>query len=349
VGCGDLDKDESRRPKCNSKTQYVHTEVSDDGKAEQSCRATRKFYDRKKSKPTNSSLRAKIKDQWNKLKPDYDKKNKERQENLKKLKAMEEENEKRQKEMAKENKKLEANDKKKERQSKCSTAISLLLGVAFSGASAKRDGDGEHPYDWTTDYFDEEFVGSDDRLKDWPPDLDVEKISADVDTQAFLKQWDEAIDDKKRIGHSCTYVKRSLDPRCSQRRSLEGLYDDSDLDTQFSNSSSLLQRHMDPIYDSRITSNGIQELEKRNPLAALLSLLGIFGSRLATQVIARATASVAAQAPRLANLIQNPGRLFQIASKGKGAKGGQPAMQSAKQAIMKDNKRWLKCLKDGIP
>jgi membrane-associated HD superfamily phosphohydrolase len=353
VECGEPDKDESKKPKCDSKTQYTHVMVDSEGKAVQSCKQTRKFYNRKGTKPTNSDVRAKIKDSWNKLKPDYDKKNQERQNSLKKLKEIQEERDRSMKE--KDDKIKEANDKKKERLAKCDTPIALLLGAAFNEAMSKRDG--EHPYDWTTDYFDEEFVGSDERLKDWPQDIDVEQISADVDTEAFLKKWDEYIDDHKRQGHSCTFIgKRSLDRRCSQRRSLEEWYGGVDLDTRFDNTSALVQRHVGPVFHADISlrdiatlPHGMHELDKRNPIAWLFEILAQFGTRMAVQVAARATASVAANSPRLANLLKTPERLFQTAAKGQGTKAGQKGMEGAKEAIKKDAKRYWKCLKEGKP
>tara|TARA_R110002003_G_scaffold9_5_gene391 strand:- start:24142 stop:25212 length:1071 start_codon:yes stop_codon:yes gene_type:complete len=348
VACGEPDKDESKRPKCDPKNQYVDVFVDSTGKATESCKQTRKYYDRKRTKPTNSNLRAKIKDTWNKLKPEYDKKDQERKDSLKKLKELQEQRDRSMKEQ--DDKIREANDKKKERQAKCSTPIALLLGAAFNEAKAKRDG--EHPYDWTTDYFDEDFISSDDRLKEWPVDIDVEKISADVDTEAFLKKWDEYIDDHKRVSQSCNFVgKRSLERRCSQKRSLEEWYPygDLDLSNRVDNTSSLHQRHLEPAHHPEISFRDIEPVQKRNLFAALFVALAQFGTRLGVQVAARATASVAASSPRLANLLKTPERLFQTAPKGQGTKAGQKGMESAKEAIKKDNQRWLKCLKEGLP
>jgi membrane-associated HD superfamily phosphohydrolase len=327
--------------------------VDSEGKATQTCKQTKKFYDRKRTKPTNSDVRAKIKDSWNKMKPDYDKKNRERQDSLKKLKELQEQRDKAIKE--KDDKIKEANDKKKERLAKCDTPIALLIGATFSEVLSKRDG--EHPYDWTTDYFDEEFVASDERLKDWPQDIDVEQISADVDTDAFLKKWDQYIDDHKREPHSCQFIgKRSLERRCSQKRSFEEWYGDDEPATRFNNASSLVQRHIGPVFhadasarDITITPSGMHELEKRNPLALLFEILAQFGTRLAVQLTARATATVAANSPRLANLLKTPERLFQTAAKGQGTKAGQKGMDGAKEAIKKDAKRYWKCLKEGKP
>jgi hypothetical protein len=280
------------------------------------------------------------------LKPDYDKRNQEREDSLKKLKELQEQRDKSVRE--KDDKIKEANDKKKERLAKCDTPIALLIGAAFSEILSKRDS--EHPYDWTTDYFDEEFVASDERLKDWPQDIDVEQISADVDTDAFLKKWDEYMDDHKRKPHFCQFIgKRSLERRCSQKRSSEEWYDE--LGTRFDNTSSLVQRHMGPISLETVAFplRNAHELDKRNPLALLFEILAQFETRLAVQVTARATASVAANSPPLANLLKTPELLFQTAGRGQGTKAGQKGMEGAKEAIKKDAKRYWKCLKEGIP
>ncbi|KAI8935008.1 hypothetical protein NX059_008674 [Plenodomus lindquistii] len=340
--CGDPDEKE---PQCNPKTQYTHVYVDSENKATRSCKQTRKFYDRKRTKPTNSSIRAKIKDMWNKHKPDYDTKEKERQDSLKKLKELQGEREKQAKELS--DKVREKNDKKKERMAKCNTPIALLMGATFSEAMSKRE-EAEHPYDYTTMYFDEEYITSDDRLNDWPPDIDVEQISADVDTDAFLEKWDEIMDDKRRPGSNCNFIgKRSLDRRCSQKRSLEDWFDDNILETLPGNISSLIQGSTLPgPVDNVIVTQA--DLEKRNPVAWLFNLMA-FGTRIGVSLVARATASVAARSPRLANLLKNPERLFQTAPKGQGTKAGQKGMENAKNTIKTDYKRWWNCLKEGMP
>jgi hypothetical protein len=239
-------------------------------------------------------------------------------------------------------------DKQKLRTSKCATAISLLLGVAESAATSKRDG--EHPYDWKTDYFDEEFVDSDDRLEGWPNDIDVEQISVDVNHDAFLKKWNELINDRKRKPNSCTGVgKRSLEGRCSQKRSSKEWYGDDELDTPSYNSSTLVETHTGPVHTSEMSAHGTRELEERNPLLLISQILAQFGTRLGVGIASRASASVAAQAPRLAQLMKTPERLFQIAKTGQGARAGAQGMKNARQIVKKNGPRWKKCIKDGLP
>ncbi|KAH5220169.1 hypothetical protein HBI25_187400 [Parastagonospora nodorum] len=366
--CGEPDKDDSKRPKCDPKSQYVYVSVDTAGKATETCKQTRKYQDRKQGKPTNKDVRAKIKEQFTQRKPEYDARNKEREESLKKLKEIQA---KRDQEIKDRDDKIkDANEKKKKRQAECSTPIALLMGLA-ANAAANSKRDGEHPYDWTTDYFDEEYTTSDDRLKEWPDEVDVDKISADVDEKAFLKQWDDDLEARRRPPRpGCSWNgKRSLDRRCTRRRSLDDWTDDlepvafpdediddndffsdeDDIGNNFSldkgnnnNNSSLIER------DFETYSTDVIVIEKRNPFVALMSLIAQFASRLAVNFIARPVASIAAHSTRLASLRARPERLFQIATRGQGTKSGFKGMDNAKAAIRKD-KRWIKCLREGIP
>ncbi|KAH8711914.1 hypothetical protein GQ44DRAFT_626345 [Phaeosphaeriaceae sp. PMI808] len=345
VECGEPDKD--NRPKCDPKTQYTEVYVDSNGKAKETCKQTRKYQDRKKAKSKDPSFKAKIQDLYNKVKPDQDKKDEQRKNSLKKLKEIQADRDRKFKDM--DDKIKEANHKVKEREHKCNVHIALLLGAAYEAKNMRR-AEEDSPYSWTTDYFDEEFVGSDDRLTEWPQEIDINQISANVDTNAFLKQWDEEINERKRRGSSCNFVgKRSLGRRCSQKRSMGEWYDDINLDTRPDNTSSLIERNVEQVYYPENRSPDTEELEKRNPFALLFNILAQFGGKLGMQVLTRATSSVAASSPRLASLLKNPDRLFQIAAKGQGTKAGTKGMDNAKMAIKKDYKRWLKCLKEGLP
>lgn len=254
------------------------------------------------------------------------------------------------------------NERKKKRQAECSPVIALLMGLASNvAANSKRDG--EHPYDWTTDYFDEAYVTSDDRIKEWPEEVDIDKISAEVDEKAFLKQWDDDLDERRRpIRPGCILVgKRSLDRRCTKKRSLDDWTDDldslafsdQDIDgNNFSpdednnnnnnNSSSLIER------DYKSYSTDLIELEKRNPFAALINLIVQFATRFAVGFMSRPIASITAQVSRLKELRKVPERLFQNAPTNQGTKAGVKGMDNAKAAIRK-HKRWINCLRNGLP
>jgi hypothetical protein len=66
------------------------------------------------------------------------------------------------------------------------------------------------------------------------------------------------------------------------------------------------------------------------------------------QIAARASASVAAQSPRLVSLIKSPDRLLQIAKMGHSTRAGSQGMRNARQSIKADDARWKKCIKDGL-
>jgi hypothetical protein len=346
VECGQPDDD---GPTCDPKTQYAHVSVDSNGKATHICKQTQKYYDRKGTKPTDSRVRARIKAWWDRIKPQRDQEEKDRKELRDKLKTIEAE---RDEEAKKQKQELEEKDKKAKRLSQCSTCVALVAGAAIDGATAKRDG--EHPYEWTSDYFDEEFVISDESLADWPNDIDVNSISEDVDQESFLKKWLEVITDRKRaLYNNCNFVgKRSLDRRCSQRRSLEdwyglgdGTYGDNDLHIRSANSSILVERQTESVNHLTVSPRGSDELDKRF-LGALFSMLAQFGTRLATGLAAlvRSASSAVAAVTKIAK----PERLFQNAAGSAGRGRGTPqGMTNARKAI-KDFADWKKCLKDGL-
>jgi hypothetical protein len=343
VRCGEPSED---GPKCDPKSQYADVYVDMDGKATHECKQTQKYKDKKGNKPANPETRAKIKEWWDRLKPENDKREKERKDTREKLKKIEEQ---RDAEAKQRDELKEKRDKQKVRTSKCATAISLLLGVTEMAATSKRDE--ESKYEWTTDFFDEAFVQSDDRDADWPDDVDVEQISADVNQDAFLKKWDELIDNRRKKHNTCVGVgKRSLEGRCTRKRSSEEWYDDNELDTRSDNSSSLAEIHIGPVNHQGLSVREPGELEERNPLLALIfQVLGQYGTRLALGLASRALSTIATNAPRLANLMKTPERLFQVAKTGQGARSGAQGMKNAMQTIKANKDRWKKCIKDGLP
>lgn len=355
--CGDPDKD----PKCDPKTQYVHTSVSN-GKASRSCKMTKKYNDRKKGKPTNKELRAKISEETKKRKPDYEKDKKNVADQKKKLEDI-----KKQRAQAEaDRKKLnDAHNRQKLRYVECLEGLALLQAVLASAS------DGDHPYAWTTEFFDEEFVSSDERLKAWPAEIDVNKISDVVDTQAFVDRWAALMEDKKRPPTGCNFVgKRSLEARCSQRRSLDGFdewYDDIDVAAGSDNSSSLIERDVGPgvsletsslierdtgaAIPGDIPSSDLEELDKRqNPFALLFNLISRFATNISMSVTARVTTAIARAEPQLAKAV-NSGRMFRVAARGKGTPKGQGGMKETAKKIMEKagDKAYKECIKNGKP
>ena len=178
---------------------------------------------------------------------------------------------------------------------------------------------------------------------DWPYELDVNSISEDVDQNSFLQKWDKYIDDHKREYHSCNFVgKRSLDRRCSQRRSLEEWYGNFDLALRSANSSYLVDRQTESVDHPTIFPRGSDELDKRF-LGFLFDILAAFGARLATGIVARATSAVTV----VTRYAQTADRLFQIA-KGSTGRGGAQGMKNARSNTKSNQDQWLKCLKEGL-
>ena len=347
VDCG-KPKDAKERPKCDSRTHYTYVWVDSDGTALEECQKTKQFSQRKKSKV--QELRGKFKDKWTKSKSQRDKQEKERQE---KLKSLKEQRKKLQSEADEREKALkEKDDKKKARMGKCATVTALMMGLAENLAQKREE---EHPYDWTSDYFDEDFITSDDRLNDFPRDIDIDNIACnkdnctDIDAEAWMKEWQERAQarDLKENWPTCTQIrKRRLFARCPAKRSLQ--VDD----VTSENVSSTEASSVPELASSKalVHCNGKHStcttgLEKRNPLIGILIEIGMFGARLGVSLLTRAATSIARWAPRLADIAKNTDRLFKIAQNGKAGARSVDSMKEAFSKIAK-NPNFRKCLKD---
>ena len=251
-------------------------------------------------------------------------------------------------------KELEDKEKKVKRWSQCSGVVSLWAGALISQVTAKRDGT-VHPYEYTSDYFDEDFLMSADILADFPDEIDVNSILEDVDIQSYLNNWLETIQDRKRaLYNNCNFVgKRSLDRRCSQRRSLEDYYGEDDLDIGSANTSSLVERQTESPDHLTVFPRGSHELDKRF-WGALFSSLAQWGSRLGMSLasLTRSASSAVAAVTKVAK----QERLFQIAAgtagRGRTASGGTQAMQKARDFLKNfrvgNKKEFQECLKKGV-
>jgi hypothetical protein len=358
VRCGDPDP-KDKDMKCDEKTQYAdifvpETSGNEPAKFVKTCKKTRKYDDRKRTKPTDKSWRQKMKEKYEKVK---DKLKKDRESVDKNRKLVDDRVKKEDENNKGKNAKLEdENDRRKKRISQCLSLISLLDGAIFSEShkKSKRDGE-EDPYDRTTDYFDEPFIAHADRLKSWPADIDINTISEDVDSDAFLRAWDDYIDEHKIQHFNCNFSKRDeLGRRCSARRSVDEWLGDFNLNAaQSGNTSSLIQRDVVTAHQPESSSStDLIELDRRQLqlLAPLFEVLFQFGLRVAQQLLTRAVATVAGRSPRLAEIIEKNGqRLMQIAKESKGTPKGANGMKNAEEKIRENVARWKECLKNGKP
>lgn len=323
------------------KTHYVDVWVDSDGKAQEECKKTKQYKERKKNKP--NQLKASLKEKWNQDKPEREKKEKERQD---RLKALKEHRDKMDEERKQREKTQQANDKKKQRMGKCAPVVALMIGAGTSEMQ-----DQEHPYDWTSDYFDEDFIDSDDRLPDWPQDVDVETIAfptdVGVDPEAWMKSWENIVSAKDMKNYvPCSSGKRSLHGRC--KRSADESFVDVKMGISSDQNTSIPRISKAPVYHRSKFAYGINEIEKRNP-AVIFVEIAAFVARLGVSLLSRTVTSITRWAPRLANLAKNTDRLFKIAPKGQGgAKNGVEGMKNAFKNIVNDP-RFKQCVKDGIP
>ncbi|KAF2449702.1 hypothetical protein P171DRAFT_405159 [Karstenula rhodostoma CBS 690.94] len=334
VDCGNP-QSENKRPRCKPGTHYGYTWVDTDGVAMEECRKTKQFQERKRTKVRE--LNARFKEKWYKQKPQRDQQKMDRDEKMDKLK---EQRDKLQKDMEARDKLKEQNDKKKARMGKCSTVTALLMGVAQNFAQ-KRDED--HPYDMTSDFFDENFFTSDDRLADWPSDVDIDTVACVsddcVDSEAYMKEWED-IAQRHDLENwpTCSQIgSRSLHARCKKRTVIEPVDDTPSLSSV-------------PFPYADMSAKELSEIKERNPVAIFQIVLEIilFGSRLGMSLLARTATSVARWAPRLANIAKNPDRLFKLAPKGQGTPKGVEGMKEGFRRIVQ-NPAFKKCLKDGMP
>ena len=314
--------------------------VDSDGKAQEECKQTKQYKERKKNKP--KQLKDRLKEKWNKDKPEREKE-KERQDKLKKLKEY---RDKLDEEMTQREKTWQANDKKQQRMGKCAPVVALMIG-----ASTSEKHDEEHPYDWTSDYFDEDLFGSDDRLLDWPKDVDIETIAfatdVGVDAEAWMKSWEHVVSARDMKNYvPCSSGKRSLHTRC--RRSVDDSFVDVDMGIASNQNTSLSRRNIGLVYRPSMSAHGIEELEKRNPVVIFIEIAAL-AARLGVSLLSRTVASITRWAPRLANLAKNTDRLFKIAPKGQGGAGtGIEGMKNAFKRTVNDP-RFRQCIKEGVP
>ncbi|KAL1600456.1 hypothetical protein SLS60_006842 [Paraconiothyrium brasiliense] len=326
---------EHERPRCKAKTHYAYTWVDTDGVAHEECQKTKRFQEHKRSRV--KELSAKFKEKWYKQTPQREQQKKDRANKLDKLK---EHRDKLQKEMEEREKLKEQNDKKKARMGKCSTVTALIMGVAQNTAQ-KRDED--HPYDMTSNFFDEEFFTSDERLADWPNDVDIDTVACVsdncVDAEAYMKYWEETAQSHDlKNWPTCGQISgRNLNARCRKRSPFE-----------LANNTSSPSFTVGP-YATR-SAGEPNAIEERNPVVAFQILLeiGLFGTRLGMSLIARTATSVARWAPRLADIAKNTDRLFKLAPKGQGTPKGLEGMKEGFRRIVQ-NPAFKQCLKDGVP
>jgi hypothetical protein len=218
----------------------------------------------------------------------------------------------------------------------------------------------------TTDYFDEDFVQSDDFLQYWPADVKIEDIkevtNEGVDAEAWMARW-EAIVSARELRNSpgnCPGSKRSDGPkrRCTRSVDEDFDFDDDDDFTDFdgvrvfTGNDTLLERYAAAEAEIKLPPTDLMVRDpnyyvKRNPIAIIIEII-FFAARLGTSLLARTASALSRYAPRLAGLAKNTDRLFKVAPKGSGTPRGIDGMKNAMTRIV-NNKSFRQCVAEGVP
>ncbi|KAF2653778.1 hypothetical protein K491DRAFT_717745 [Lophiostoma macrostomum CBS 122681] len=318
--------DDNNRKQCDTKKYYIEVTIqtNPDGseKAVEKCKTTRQYEDRKKGRMEKFKV-------WKQISWEADKEKKEAEK-----KAQEEADRKAKEEQDKK-------DDRKKRTGKCLPVVALMTGIDFVASKrsvplARRDD--EHPYSWTTDYFDEDFVQSDDILTYWPSDLgDFDPNTDDLDKDDWLNKWSDMIQGRmlKEDDTNCEGTSNNKHKRCPVRRDVNIV--DHTIPTPRTSSAPLAT-----------TERGLIVLEDRQSIPGIVVSVISFLVRLAS-IFGRftdAVSTIAKLVPRLAGLTKD--NIFNLAKPGKGASGGREAMKNAAQKISQ-NKNWKNCLQAGEP
>ncbi|KAH7109472.1 hypothetical protein B0J11DRAFT_499781 [Dendryphion nanum] len=311
--CGKPEPNDTKQ--CNPKKHYVHYDVYDDEGgtrvAKKRCKQTREYQQRKKS------TRDKLKD-WKQKKWDEEKPRK-------KAEQAEKEKQKQEQEQKKKDQN-EKNEKKKGRMGQCFPLVALLMG---SGMGPVAPSGTEHPYEWTTEYFDEGFVGSEEVMEYWPSDVEFEE-NVNVDIKAFQTNWIDAINGRilENTKHQNCPGSRK---RCKRSTGEFSTVENATLPS--------------PLQSIQAKYENNSRHEKRywqTVVAAIASFV-----RTLAQVLPRAISqSIGRAVPRLAN--KGTDKLFQLARSGQGASGGTQSMKAAAQRISQSSS-WKNCLRSGKP
>lgn len=187
----------------------------------------------------------------------------------------------------------------------------------------------DNPFAWCNNFFDEDFINSDDFMPNWPPALDNVDWAADLDDQSqggFLDLWTTKIQNEAKLeDHTCMcgICKRDAEARELQRRCPQKIRDVAIRNPELT------------------TRQGQVVLILGNMIDIVLGFLGRF---------ATLAARVAAGASRLAQLVSKGEKFLSIARKGeKITSKGPDDMKDAARKITKNDKLWKSYLRGKAP
>ncbi|ORY00548.1 hypothetical protein BCR34DRAFT_606231 [Clohesyomyces aquaticus] len=366
-----LDADDNDKTKCDENQQFTEVTVGPDGKGRKTCRPTRQYQNKKKTRM--EKLKDKFKKMWDDAKDDRKKKDEERKARKEKIEE----------EKKKKSKKIEDDKKKKIKSYKCGMATAMVAGQEIAGLKpskrrlAKREGDGQAHVDsymdMTACYFDAEFVDSDDFLQYWPADFNVDEIGINVDDKAYMEAFMERMDKADfDFWASHDFCKRdgngTVEARCPPEKRQEVVSKQVEYEEHRQSAARALKRGFskpgrpgrrdetlnaenfcDMSNTAKRDTPGTEAVEKRNPFMIFVEI-ALFAARMAGSLLSRVIPRLASFSPRLSNLLsKTPKNLFKLAPKGQAGNAG--SREAMKQAFKKlaDHPAFKKCLKDGKP
>lgn len=380
-----LDPDENDKTKCDEKKQFAEVSVGPNGKAKKTCRPTRQYQDKKKSR-------------WSKMKDKF----KAKWENDKGARKDKEEARKDRSKKIQEGRKKKAQDKKKRIKSyKCGMATAIEVGQEIAGliptdSHRRRDGnkDIESYMDMVACYFDVEFVQDDQFLEYFPSDVNVDEIGTDivgvtvpsVEGHSSLDQVADVaiLQDEKAYMEAFMTRLENADFDFWKNHDFCRRRDNGTLSTRCTKRAAVKKRQVDYAERLKLAERALKRdilpreltkrdetfnaddfcdmksavkrsvaaensVEKRNPLMIFVEI-ALTAARMATSLASRVIPRLVTYSPRLAKLLdKTPKNLFKLAPKGSTAHAG--SREAMKQAFRKlaNHPAFKQCVRSGKP
>ncbi|KAL9618116.1 MAG: hypothetical protein Q9160_007123 [Pyrenula sp. 1 TL-2023] len=221
---------------------------------------------------------------------------------------------------------------KKTRMGECLPLTALMLPLDILPAA--------DPFQWASEYFDEDFVGSDDMMQNWPDDVSYTR-EADIDFDKMQHAWMKQVNDIKEDeewdqNHPsiCGLIAGGKNKRCQGKKvRRDGPMGPSlPLPVPISNVRSMIPRAKHSKRQFQI-------------LGAILEACGIF-LRAASGIIP----DIVTSATRLASLVARGARQALSLARSGASKASRQEMKDATEKIVKDaekkeiRKEWKNCL-----
>jgi hypothetical protein len=347
IKCGKLDDKDKKN--CDSKRYYIKTWIDMiSGKVSQECKLHNKYKEKRRKEADKQKPDRKKK--WRDEEPKRQEAERKRKEKEEEARKKMEEWKKKDEEMRKQQ--MEEKEKKKSRMGKCLPLVALFIGMYQD--LKKRDGE-EHPYDWTTEYFTEDWIEkTDDVLEYWPGDVNVNEISPDesIDNDEWMKKWNAIIEAEylRRINPSRTMQwKRcdSVNGTCDEDAELVEVVDEEPVEVREVED---VETHISQALALREAGTVSHHYEKR--FFQIFFAIAAFCARLAINIAQGVAKAVTKVSDRIAKIVGkdviDTKKLFQLAKGGTNNGKNAGNMKNAADKI-RQSEKWKQCIKGGKP